>query len=233
MLSIFEANKFAVKNYMLHFVSINFIFRRYIIYNESKLDEVFLSYDKILFRLNIQNIKTKDNRDITHKDLRKAITVMQRKHKNCRWKSEKIRSKNSYILIEGYYWLLSVYFNNEKKLMDADIEFFEDLIKQYEELLKFESKNLFKEDIEQQDLSKYFNRKNETIEKAIWKMLKIHSNYRYVVNNEFVITKEGVEWLCKNCFKQKYLEILESYKMNLTEKFIKAGYIYDNFFNKN
>lgn len=192
-----------------------------------------MSYEKILYRLNIQNIKTKTGKEITHKDLRYAIQVMQRKHKNCRWKSEKIRSKNFYILIEGYYWLLNVYFNTEKKLMDADIEFFEDLIKQYEELLKLESKNLFKEDVKQQDLSEYFNRKNETIEKAIWKMIKIHSNYRYVVNNEFVITKEGIEWLCKNRFKQKYLELLESYKMNLTEKFIKAGYIYDNFFNKN
>ena len=117
------------------------------IYNESKLDEVFLSYDKILYRLNIQKIKTKTGKDITHKDLRYAIQVMQHKHKNCRWKSEKIRSRNFYILIEGYYWLISVYFNNKKKLIDADIEFFEDLIKQYEELLKLESKNLFEKDM--------------------------------------------------------------------------------------
>lgn len=203
------------------------------IYNESKLDEVFLSYDKILYRLNIQKIKTKTGKDIKHKDLRYAIQVMQHKHKNCRWKSEKIRSRNFYILIEGYYWLISVYFNNKKKLIDADIEFFEDLIKQYEELLKLESKNLFEKDMKIQELVNYFNKKYETIEKAIWKMIKIHSNYRYVVNNKFVITKEGVEWLCKNCFKQKYLELLESYKMDLTEKFIKAGYIYDDFFNKN
>lgn len=203
------------------------------IYNESKLDEVFLSYDKILYRLNIQKIKTKTGKDIKHKDLRYAIQVMQHKHKNCRWKSEKIRSRNFYILIEGYYWLISVYFNNKKKLIDADIEFFEDLIKQYEELLKLEPKNLFEKDIKIQELVNYFNKKYETIEKAIWKMIKVHSNYRYVVNNEYVITEEGVEWLCKNCFKQKYLELLESYKMDLTEKFIKAGYIYDNFFNKN
>ena len=203
------------------------------IYNESKLDEVFLSYDKILFRLNMQNLKTKDNKKITHKDLRKAITVMQRKHKNCRWKSEKIRSRNSFILIEGYYWLMSVYFNSKKKLIDADIEFFENIIQQYEELLKLESKNLFDNDMKIQELVNYFSKKYETIEKAIWKMIKVHSNYRYVVNNEYVITKEGIEWLCKNCFKQKYLELLESYKMDLTEKFIKAGYIYDNFFNKN
>lgn len=203
------------------------------IYNESKLDEVFLSYDKILYRLNIKNIKTKDNKEITHKDLRKAITVMQRKHKNCRWKSEKIRSRNFYILIEGYYWLINVYFNGNMKLIDADIYFFEELIKQYEEILKLESKNLFDKDMKMQELVIYFNKKYETIEKAIWKMIKVHNNYRYVVNNEFVITKEGIEWLCENCFKQRYLEILESYKMDLTEKFIKAGYIYDNFFNKN
>lgn len=158
---------------------------------------------------------------------------MQRKHKNCRWKSEKIRSRNSYILIEGYYWLLHVYFNNEKKLVDADIDFFEERIKQYEELLKLESKNLFNKDIKIQELVNYFNKKNETIEKAIWKMIKVNSNYRIIENGNWIITKEGVEWLCKNCFKQKYLELLESYKMDLTEKYIKAGYIYDNFFNKN
>ena len=203
------------------------------IYNESKLDEVFLSYDKILYRLNIKNIKTKDNKEITHKDLRKAITVMQRKHKNCRWKSEKIRSRNFYILIEGYYWLINVYFNSNMKLIDADIKFFEELIKQYEEVLKLESKNLSVKDMKMQELVIYFNKKYETVEKAIWKMIKVHSNYRYVVNNEYVITKEGIEWLCKNCFKQKYLEVLESYKMNLTEEFIRAGYIYDNFFHKN
>lgn len=203
------------------------------IYNESKLDEVFLSYDKILYILNIQNIKTKTGKEITHKDLRYAIQVMQRKHKNCRWKSEKIRSRNSYILIEGYYWLLNVYFNNKKKLIDADIDFFEELIKQYEELLKLESKNLFNKEMEIQELVNYFNKKYETIEKAIWKMIKVHNNYRMIENEKWIITGEGVKWLCKNCFKQKYLEILESYKMDLTEKFIKAGYIYDNFFNKN
>lgn len=203
------------------------------IYNESKLDEVFLSYDKILYRLNTQKIKTKTGNDITHKDLRYAIQVMQRKHKNCRWKSEKIRSRNFYILIEGYYWLINVYFNSKMKLIDADIEFFEELIKQYEEILKLESKNLFNKDMKMQELVIYFNKKYETIEKAIWKMIKVRSNYRYVVNNEYVITKEGIEWLCKNCFKQKYLEVLESYKMDLTEEFIRAGYIYDNFFNKN
>ncbi len=126
-----------------------------------------------------------------------------------------------------------MYFNNKKKLIDADIEFFKERIKLYEDLLKLESKKLFDNDMKIQELEKYFNKKYETIEKAIWKMIKAYSKYRYVKNSEYFITKEGVEWLCKNCFKQKYLEILESYKMDLTEKYINAGYIYDNFFNKN
>ena len=29
--------------------------------------------------------------------------------------------------------------------------------------------------------------------------------------------------------KQKYLELLEEYKMELTEKYIENGYLYDNF----
>ena len=199
------------------------------IYNENKLDEFFLSYDKILYKLNLNNIKTKNNREITHKDLRKAIIVMQRKHKNCRWKIEKIRNRNTYILIEGYYWLVYVYFNNEKKLVDADIEFFEKRIKQYEKLLNLKSKKLFEKDIKTTELVNYFNKKYETIEKAIWKMIKVHSDYRYVKNDSLLITKEGIEWLCKNCFKNKYLELLENYKMELTDKYIEAGYIYDNF----
>ena len=96
-----------------------------------------------------------------------------------------------------------------------------------------ESKKLFERDMNLIELSKYFNRKYETIEKAIWKMIKVNYSYRYKRNNESLVTKKGIEWLSKNCFKYKYLEILENYKMELTEKYIKAGYIYDNFFQKN
>lgn len=48
-------------------------------------------------------------------------------------------------------------------------------------------------------------------------------------NGKYKISKQGIEWLCKNYFKQKYLELLEKYKMELTEKYIEAGYPYDIF----
>lgn len=200
----------------------------------NNLDDVFLSYKKILRRLKLLKIKTRNGKEITHKDLRKAIEIMEKKHISCRWKSEKVKSKKYYILIEGFYWLIYVYFQNEKSLIDADIEFFLLRIKQYQEELKVQDKNLFTKDMSMDELVIFFQRKYRTIEKAVIKMLKETSgNYRYKTNGKFIISKDGIEWLCKNCFKQKYLEILEQYKMELTEQYIAKGYIYDNFFGKN
>lgn len=202
--------------------------------NTNNLDNIFLSYTKILIRLKLLNIKTKNGKEITHKDLRQAIKVMEKKHSCCRWKSEKIKSTKHYILIEGFYWLIYVYFQNDKKPIDADIDFFLLRIKQYQEILKVKPKELFADEMSIYDLVDFFQRKYRTIEKAIIKMVKAtDESYRYKINGKLIITKKGIEWMCKNCFKQKYLEILEKYKMELTEQYISNGYIYDNFFKKN
>ncbi len=148
------------------------------------------------------------------------------------WRSTKIQSKHYFILYEGFLWLMHVYFQNEKSQIDADIYFFETRIKEYEKVLKLNSKNLFNEDIAIDDLEEYFNRAKPTIKRAIYKILKIN-NCRYAKNGKYIIKKEGIEWLCKNCFKQKYLELLEEYKMELTERYIEAGYLYDYFFGLN
>ena len=39
-------------------------------------------------------------------------------------------------------------------------------------------------------------------------------DYTYYDNDKLLVSKEGLEWLCENCFKQKYIE---------------AGYAYDEF----
>lgn len=200
----------------------------------NNLDDIFLSYEKILIRLKLLGLKTKNGKEITHKDLRQAIDIMEKKHPTCRWKSEKIKSKKFYILIEGFYWLMYVYFQNKKNPIDADIEFFLLRIKQYQEKLKVDEKDLFTKDMSMNELVDFFHRKYRTIEKAVIKMLKsTDEKYRYKKDGKFIISKEGIEWLCKNCFKQKYLEILEQYKMELTEQYIADGYIYDNYFGKN
>lgn len=200
--------------------------------SEQFLDSIFLSYNKILKRLHALEITTKHGKEISHMDLRKAIDVMVEKHPTCRWRSEKVKSRKYFVLIEGYYWLTQVYFQKKKSLIDADIDFFKPRIKQYEELLKVEhNKNWWNEDMNIKQLCKYFNRQDITVRKAIKKMCDSGvGKYKFLVDNKVVISKEGVEWICKNVFKHKYLELLEKYKMELTEKYIEAGYPYDNFF---
>ena len=200
--------------------------------SEQFLDSIFLSYNKILNRLHALGITTKHGKEISHMDLRKAIDVMVEKHPTCRWRSEKIRSRKYFILVEGYYWLTQVYFQKEKSLLDADIDFFKLRIKQYEELLKLEhNENWWNEDMNIKQLCEYFNRKDITVRKAIKKMCdRGFEEYKILVNDKVVISSKGVEWICKNVFKHKYLELLEKYKMELTEKYIEAGYPYDNFF---
>ena len=192
--------------------------------SEQVLDSIFLSYNKILKRLHLLGITTKHGKEITHMDLRKAVDVMLKKHPTCRWRSEKIRSKKYFILIEGYEWLKRVYFQKEKSLIDADVDFFETRIKLYEEFLKVDhDENWWNEDMNIKQLCNYFNRKDITVRKAIKEMCDSgFKKYKLLINNKVVISKEAVEWICKNVFKQKYLELLEKYKMELTEKYIKS-----------
>lgn len=200
--------------------------------SEQALDNIFLSYDKILKRLQLLGITTKHGKEVKHVDLRKAVDVMLKKHPTCRWRSEKVRSRKYFILVEGYEWIKYVYFEKEKSLIDADVNFFEIRIKLYEDLLKVEhNENWWNEDMDIKQLEKYFNRAESSIRKAIKKMCDNgFSNYKYLDKNKVIISNRGVEWICKNVFKQKYLELLEKYKMELTELYIKAGYPYDYFF---
>ena len=199
------------------------------------LDRIFLSYNKILKKLYNLGLTTKHGKEISHMDLRKAIDVMIKKHPTCRWRSEKVKSRKYFVLVEGYYWLTQVYFQKEKSLIDADIDFFKLRIKQYEELLKVEyNENWWNENMDIKQLCEYFNRKDITVRKAIKKMCDSRlEEYKVLIDNKVVISSKGVEWICKNIFKQKYLELLERYKMELTDLYIEAGYPYDNFFGMN
>lgn len=203
--------------------------------SEQALESIFVSYNKILKRFKLLGVTTKCGKEITHEDLRKAVEVMLKKHPTCRWRSEKVKSRKYFILDEGYAWLLQVYFNKEKSLIDADVDFFEDRIKQYKELLKIEhEENWWNEDMDIKQLCKYFNREEITIRKAINKVCDSGlGEYKSYIDGKVVISCKGVEWICKNVFKQKYLELLEKYKMELTELYIEEGYPYDNYFHKN
>lgn len=197
--------------------------------NTTNINEQFyISYRRALQKINQLNIKTRTNKEIKYNNLVRAINIMDEKHHKCRWKFKKYDSGKKYILKEGYYWLIYVFFQNDKKMIDADIEFFEIRIKQYEELMKVSPKKIWKNDMKVKELEKYFNKEPRTIRDSLMK-LKENSGNRYILkkDKEKIILKEGVEWLSKNYFKTKYLEELEKYKMELTEKYIRKGYIYD------
>ena len=123
----------------------------------------------------------------------------------------------------------------EKSLIDADVDFFEDRIRQYEDLLEIEhNEKWWNEDMDIKQLCKYFDKKDITVRKAIKKMCESgFGEYKWLVGSKVVISKEGVKWICNNVFKQKYLELLEKYKMELTDLYIAEGYPYDNFFGRN
>lgn len=197
--------------------------------SENENNKIYLSYKKILNLLNTQNIKTSMNKDVNYKILLQAIRIMEKKHPICRWRQIRSKDNKHYILIEGFYWLSFVYFQHSQKQIDADIDFFKLRISQYQKLLNIESKDFWIREYKFEELIDYFDRSEITIKKAISKMIKYNKDYMFIRENKYLVTNEGIEWLCKNIFKQKYLEILEKYKMELTELYIKTGYPYDLF----
>lgn len=44
----------------------------------------------------------------------------------------------------------------------------------------------------------------------------LENTFTYYYNDKLLVSKEDIEWLYKNCFKPKYLELLEKYKIELT-----------------
>ena len=84
------------------------------------------------------------------------------------------------------------------------------------------------------ELTKYFDRGLSSIQQAIIEMEQItnckNRNYK---NGTLQINEVQIEWLLKNKFKTKYLQLLEEYKMVLTEIFKANGGYYDNYFDRN
>ena len=87
----------------------------------------------------------------------------------------------------------------EKSLIDADVDFFEDRIRQYEELLKVEhNENLWNEDMKIKQLCNYFNRKENTVRKAIKKMCDNgFEQYKFLVDGKVLISSKVLSGFAK------------------------------------
>lgn len=201
---------------------------------------IFMNYKEVLQYFEENSIKTKYGKEITHKDLRTAILIINEKHSLCRWQSEKFRKRYYYLQYEGVIWLRDVYFDNYQiKFIDRDVQWFEERILWYQNTL---SKNNIEYPImdfqlkpmTKKELAKFFERDVSTIKKAIIEMEK-QTNYktRNYHNGILYIGKEQILWLLKNKFKRTYIKFLEQYKMELTEIYKANGGFYDNYFNRN
>ena len=83
-------------------------------------------------------------------------------------------------------------------------------------------------------MNKYFDRGLSSIQQAIIEMEKNTTNKnRIYENGTLQIDEAQIKWLLKNKFKTKYLQLLEEYKMVLTEIFKANGGYYDNYFGRN
>lgn len=199
-----------------------------------------MNYKEILEDFRENNIKTKAGKEVTHKDLRTAILIMLDQHPSCRWQSEKIKKRYYYLQYEAVIWLREVYFNNyEIKFIDKDIKWFEERIKWYIDTLeknniKYPQIDYHLKPMTKRELTKYFDRGLSSIQQAIIEMEQItnckNRNYK---NGTLQINEVQIEWLLKNKFKTKYLQLLEEYKMVLTEIFKANGGYYDNYFDRN
>lgn len=201
---------------------------------------MFMNYKEIISDFNNRGLTTKGGKPITHTDLRKAIQVMQQKHLLCRWRSERIEQRYYYIQYEGVLWLRNVYFNSyDMKFIDKDIKWFKNRIMWYQN--QFDKNNIdypeFSFNIDTMNkiqLCKYFDKSISTIENALRMYEKnTSSKDRCYKDGKLQIQSSAVIWLIENQFKYKYIEILESYKMELTEIFKTNGGYYDNYFGRN
>ena len=201
---------------------------------------IFMNYKEILEDFQKRKMKTKNGVEISHNDLRYAVQVMNKKHSSCRWQSEKIKKRYYYIQYEGVVWLREVYFSEyDSKLIDKDLIWFKNRIQWYQqqfdknniEYTKFELKI---NDMTKKELSIYLNKSVSTIENGLRDYEKATGeNIRKYEDGELKISEFTIEWLIKNKYKNKYLQLLEDYKMLLTEIYKKNGGYYDNFLGRN
>lgn len=194
------------------------------------MQELF-SVKKVYASLVEQNYTTPLNYNLTQKDVLNSIAIMNKKHFKCQW----IDYLETYprVTHEGYYWLCSVYFNKSSSLIDADINFFEQLIENYKQIcddenVSYKITSFIENDMTYDDIVKLVNRKKSTVKKSFYKLPPLQKNNCYYKNKKKYIASNVCENLCKKYFKKTYLNYLEQLylmlKKNLLSKGIEVNY---------
>lgn len=180
----------------------------------------------VVKELNDRNYSTAYGYKIINKDVYDAVRVMNQKHSRCEW-VEKQNNKLR-ISLEGYYWLENVYFEKNKKTIEADVEFFEQLIETYiqncqRNNIQYELLNFISNDMTMKELSSFTNSSIKTIKRYFDKLPSEMQEKIYYFNKEKYIISSVCEELCIRYFKKTYLLYLENMYLILKKKIIKAG----------
>ena len=185
------------------------------------------SLNTVVKNLNNRNYFTAYGYKIINKDVYYAISVMQSKHSRCGWvkkDNNKIR-----ITLEGYYWLEYVYFNKQRLvLIDADISYFEQLLKRYETIchendIKYEIFKFIANDMNYKELAVLTHRSQNTVKDYFIQMPEEIKKQSYYLGTTKYITANACEKFCKIKFKQCYLHYLENMCLMMKKKIIKEG----------
>lgn len=150
----------------------------------------------VVKELNDRNYSTAYGYKIINKDVYDAVRVMNQKHSRCEW-IEKQNNKLR-ISLEGYYWLENVYFKKNKKTIEADVEFFEQLIETYiqncqRNNIQYELLNFISNDMTMKELSSFTNSSLKTIKRYFDKLPSEMQEKIYYFNKEKYI----VSFVCE------------------------------------
>lgn len=192
----------------------------------------YYSVDTVYQWLTANNIRTVTGLRLINKDVLNGISAMQKKHSLCEWiKYDKNRPT---INMEGFYWLVEVYFNNKKSYPQKDIDFFEKQILDYQNIcddykLVFSVPEYIEKEMTVEELAEFTSRSIVTVRKKL-KHLPPQKNTSFMKDGKTVYTKSTCDYFCYNFFKHTYLKYVEEVYLYLKNILLRNEIVvvYDN-----
>lgn len=157
---------------------------------------------------------------LTERQMKYIKTKWKQWHKEDEWlvfRRNEYGKKVLWVYMEGVNWICEVYLKRDVPYILAEIDYAEKNINRLEQELNFHYNPVFAEQMNTNQMAVYFDRSPKTILNNLSYLRKENSNW-IIDTNPYIVTKEGIEWLEKNVYTQKYLEDLLRYKRILQAK---------------
>lgn len=155
---------------------------------------------------------------------------MNKKHPMCNW-TVYGNDKLPMIETEGKYWIVEAYFNKNKSLLDAEVDFFENIINEHkafcdENNINYEIPPLIKSNMTFDEFAILVGRAKGTVQKEYYKLSQEEKEKSFQSDNKKYIASSVLTQLCKQSFKRRYLQYLEEVYIYLWQDCLSGGSIY-------